>query len=397
MWIVSGPAIRSTRLADFVLCGPDESVPSMREMTPPISASGAKRRSTRIVHSVPLIVTWTNLHAKTIIEETEAVSINCHGCRYYSRQRPKKNATVIVQVTENKDDEYTTAAGYPARVAWIRKSRRLDGLYQVGAELGTPQNIWDIDEVPEDWAAFSSAAKEDPAAFQAEVERMLNSAQTATHYQLLDVEARTPRSEVKRHFYRLARRFHPDHHMDHPEWTLRLLKLMDVLTTAYKTLSDDEAKKEYDALLARRIEEEPSDSQKLAAECLQKARECMAEKNYAGCILWLHRAIEHEPNSSGHRTLLGRCLSAIPEYRREAVEQFERAIELDPRNLSAYFHYGEMLEQMKLPWRARVNYVRVLELDMTHREARERLNHLDAGSPRVALRPSLLGRLTGRR
>jgi tetratricopeptide (TPR) repeat protein len=122
----------------------------------------------------------------------------------------------------------------------------------------------------------------------------------------------------------------------------------------------------------------------------------MAEKNFAGCILWLHRVIENEPNSSSHRAMLGRCLSAIPEYRREAVEQFEMAIELDPRNLTAHLHYGELLEELKLPARARSHYLRVLELDANHWGARERLNRLNLTAPRASSGPSLLRRLTGR-
>jgi len=226
---------------------------------------------------------------------------------------------------------------------------------------------------------------------------MLHSVRTDTYYRLLDVDPTTPRSEVKRRFYQLASRFHPDHHMDHPEWTPRLLALMDGLTTAYKTLSDDETKREYDVLIAPRSAEEPSDSREVTQGYLDKAQECMAEKNFAGCILWLHRAIESEPNSSSHRAMLGRCLSAIPEYRREAIEQFEMAIEIDPRNLTAHFHYGELLEELRVPWQAQAHYLRVLELDANHRDARERLRRLGAGMPRASARSSLLGRLTGRR
>ena len=82
--------------------------------------------------------------------------------------------------------------------------------------------------------------------------------------------------------------------------------------------------------------------------------------------------------------------------RREAVEQFEKAIELDPRNLAAHLHYAQMLEQLNMPWRARPHAVCVLELDMNHREARARLNFLDTTAPRHASRASLLDRLTGR-
>jgi curved DNA-binding protein CbpA len=296
-----------------------------------------------------------------------------------------------------RGDKPVSSPEYPGRVAWVRKLRRLDGVSLVGVELAIPLNIWDVDDVPEDWNNYWAPAIEDSTTFIAEVDRILHSAHTVDYYQLLDVGVDAKRSEVKGHFYKLARRFHPDHHMDHPEWTPRLSALMEGLTAAYKTLSDGDARKKYDLLLARGPSEGTSDSWKLVYGYLEKAQECIAEKNYAGCIPWLRRAIESEPNCSSHRALLGRCLSAIPEYRREAIEQFEMAIQMDPRNLTAHLHYGELLEHLRAPIRAHTEYLCVLELDANHREARERLNRLRANTPRASSRKSLLRRLTGRR
>jgi curved DNA-binding protein CbpA len=231
-----------------------------------------------------------------------------------------------------------------------------------------------------------------------EVERLLYLARTESYYQLLGVRADSPRSEVKRRFYQLARQFHPDRHMNRPDWTPRLQTLMDSLTVAYRTLSDDEAKKAYDSrpgALQRGKQLPPA--QLLPDECLKNAQTCVAVKNYVESILWLRRAIDLEPHSSVFRTMLGRSLAAIPEYRHEAVEQFERAIRLDSFNIVAHFEYARLLEHLRFPLRARSHYVRILELDPRHRPARERLNELDVKSPRSILRASLLTRLTRRR
>ncbi len=155
--------------------------------------------------------------ARLVAEKTATVSINCHGFRYFSRQCPQKNAPIAIQLIAGKGNNHATRPTYKGRVAWVRRSLRLDGLYLVGIEFGIPMNIWDVDEVPEDWAAFSPQSKEDAGSFLAEVDRVLHSARTANYYRLLGVESQTPRSEVKRHFYQLASRFHPDHHMDHPQ------------------------------------------------------------------------------------------------------------------------------------------------------------------------------------
>jgi len=368
----------------------------VKEQTPPIKATDAKRRSTRVAHTVPLVITWPETQGKIRVEETATLSINCHGCRYFSRHRPKKGAKIRIQIADNKEVEKLGSHYLDARVTWIRKSKRLDGHYQVGVEFETPQNIWPVEQAPEDWESFSPAVQEDSVSLMAEVERLLQFASTEAHYQLLDVQADTPGHEVKSRFYRLARRFHPDRHMDHPERIPRLVILMDSLANAYKILSDKETKAQYDSNL-RRVAEKQSEPKRLAAQYVETAKACLAEQNYIGSILWLRRAIENDPNSSSYRAMLGLSLAHVPEYRREAVEQFEIAFELDPSNLTAHLYYARMLEKMNLPWRARPHYIRVLELDINHVEARERLNRLDAAAPRLATRPSLLGRLTGRR
>lgn len=358
--------------------------------------SAVKRRSTRVSHNARVIVSWTDGSGQSVSEEGTTASVSCHGFQYFSRQLPRKNLSVTLQVAGKEGHNRAGARVYPGRVAWVRKSKRLDGIRLVGIELAIPLNIWELDDVPEDWIRFSPRSDEIPDQFLAEMERILQPAVSVNYYDLLGVRPDATKAEMKRRFHQLALRFHPDRHMDHPDWTARLAAIMESLTHAYRTLTDDHAKKEYDAALASRERGERPDSRRAAEGHIEKARECMAEKNYAGSILWLHRAIECEPNSSNHRTLLARCLSAIPEYRREAVEQFQKAIELDPRNIAAHLQYGELLETLKAPTRAREHYLRVLEIDASHRGARERLTRLGMGAPRAASRPSLLSRLTRR-
>ena len=100
----------------------------------------------------------------------------------------------------------------------------------------------------------------------------------------------------------------------------------------------------------------------MARESLEKAHQCLAEKNYIGSILWLRRGSKMSRIAPVTGRCLGESLAQVPEYRREAVEQFEKAIELDPRNLMAHLRYAQLLEQVNMPWRARPLYVRVLEL-----------------------------------
>jgi tetratricopeptide (TPR) repeat protein len=63
----------------------------------------------------------------------------------------------------------------------------------------------------------------------------------------------------------------------------------------------------------------------------------------------------------------------VAHHRREAVEHFQKAIELDQWNTDAYLQCGELYEIMKLPWRAASLYSKILEFDPGHVLARQRL------------------------
>lgn len=111
---------------------------------------------------------------------------------------------------------------------------------------------------------------------------------------------------------------------------------------------------------------------------LQQARECFQARNYGGSIRWLRKALEIQPNSSQNRALLARSLSAVPSYRTEAIEHFQKAIEINPLNAAVHFQLAALYQEMKLLSRARLHYQKVLELDHENSNARERLRLLDA-------------------
>jgi tetratricopeptide (TPR) repeat protein len=186
--------------------------------------------------------------------------------------------------------------------------------------------------------------------------------------------------------------------MSNPERAEPLHKLMDAITTAYKTLTDDKARRMYDQRLAASgtftLGQHQSESQKTAEECAEKARECLRAQNHGGCILWLRKAVDIEPKSARYLALLASSLSIAAPFRREAVELLQKAIGIDPWNAAAHFQLAALYEQMKLPWRARSHYQKVLEIDAEHKKAQERLRLLDAdtGKKKTAKR-TLIDRL----
>jgi tetratricopeptide (TPR) repeat protein len=75
--------------------------------------------------------------------------------------------------------------------------------------------------------------------------------------------------------------------------------------------------------------------------------------------------------------LLARSLSSVGQYRDEAIEEFQRAIELDPLNTAPYIQLAELYEAMGLPSRAYPLYSKVREINPLHAKVRDRLLELD--------------------
>jgi len=232
----------------------------------------------------------------------------------------------------------------------------------------------------------SSAAASAMDEFAGEMKKMLDLVENGTHYQLLSVVADADAGAIKKSYYALARKFHPDRHMGHAEWIGSLQKLMESFTTAYKTLSDQKARAKYDKQIAQggafAIGRGQSEKQESAAECMERAKECLRAKNFAGSITWLRKCVEIAPGESKYRAMLARSLAAVPNYRPEAIQQYEKAVELDPFNTSAIFQFAELFEEMKLPWRAILLLKKILDIDPDHAKARDKLSKLDKDSPK---------------
>lgn len=244
----------------------------------------------------------------------------------------------------------------------------------------------------------AAAPAADPAAFEGEMKKLLGLVETGTYYQILGVTAIADAGQIKKCYYALAKKFHPDRHMGHSDWIGSLQKLMEVLTTAYKTLGDEKARAKYDKQIAEggafEMGRAQSQRQETASECMERAKECLRNKNYAGSITWLRKCVDIAPNESKYRAMLARSLSALPTLRPEAIEHYEKAVELDPFNTSAMFQFAELFEEMKLPWRAIPMLKKILDIDPDHAKAIEKLRKLDTESPKKEdVSKSFLGKL----
>jgi len=279
--------------------------------------------------------------------------------------------------------ENRSAPNVRARVAWCRRSRQLGGLFQVGVEFETPGNIWEITDPPADWRKPEPKAKSpaESVSFETELRDVLAVVENGNYYQLLKAKPESPRTQLRQNYYDLVRKFHPDRHMDHPEWTEQLHKIMEGVTAGYSTLTNEAKRQTYDERLASSDTRGAGRKQgevKLTAElCIRRAQECLKGANPGSAIVWLRRALALEPTSAKYHVLVARAIATWASSRQEAAELFEKSLELDPWNISARLQLANLYEQMKLPWRARAHYEKIIEMDPENAKAHARLDKLE--------------------
>ena len=119
-----------------------------------------KRRSTRIVQAVPLVVTGVDALGRPFVERTSSLILNCHGCRYQSKHYVLKNMWVTLEIPH--PDTGQPPRSVRGRVAWIQRPRTVRQLFQVALELEVSGNAWGIAFPPEDWFAFPDGVQAPP-------------------------------------------------------------------------------------------------------------------------------------------------------------------------------------------------------------------------------------------
>jgi tetratricopeptide (TPR) repeat protein len=234
--------------------------------------------------------------------------------------------------------------------------------------------------------------------FEREVRQLIELTGKATYYQLLGVTSESSGGKVKKSYYALARKLHPDNHMGNPELITPLKELMVVISEAYKTLGNEEKRAAYDKRLAAlggfSMHREKTGTAESIEEWLERANECLRAQNFVGSIVWLRKSVEAAPEQALCHALLARSLGTVPQYHDEAIEHFQKAIDLDPWREPVYVQFAELLETMQLPVRARAVYSKLLEINPTHPRACEWLAALDA-EEKGEKPPALISRLFG--
>jgi DnaJ-class molecular chaperone len=145
-----------------------------------------------------------------------------------------------------------------------------------------------------------------------------------TYFRLFGIGPGASQEEIKRVFYAMAQRFHPDRNLDAPENIQKAIyEIYKRINEAYRVLCDPEKRAMYDKALKQgftRLEQDmrssvgpkqPSDTiqSKTAREMYIKAEEALKSGNLMQADLCIKVALGKEPASEAIRSLIKEILT----------------------------------------------------------------------------------------
>jgi|GEM_PF-6037786 len=223
------------------------------------------------------------------------------------------------------------------------------------------------------------------------------------YYTLLGVTTKADMPQIKAAYYRLARKFHPDRYygLDDPVLKEKIDIIFSTINAAYETLKNSRTRHVYDSssLDDRRITassttqdaRKPSAENvaKVAEEYFQRAQKSHSSRNFFEAVQFLRSATQIAPEVPKYWRQLGISLSKNEQWRKEAEDSFQRAVDLEPQNPENHLFLAFLYRNSNLKLRAKRCFMKVLELDPKNDVAKDQIDEIEAeesGSQKKGLR-----------
>ncbi|HEV8375082.1 MAG TPA: DnaJ domain-containing protein, partial [Candidatus Polarisedimenticolia bacterium] len=161
------------------------------------------------------------------------------------------------------------------------------------------------------------------------------------YYQVLGMLHSASESEIRHAYYSLAKRLHPDKFSEE-ETKIRGEKLFAAITEAYATLSKPESRKEYDQSLqqdAPKAGPEVS-SAALARQNFLHGKVHLEKHEMTKALSFFEHAVQQDPGREEYLRYLALVQSSNPRFRKEAEQNYLKAIELNPTFSESYAQLG---------------------------------------------------------
>ncbi|MFQ3580701.1 DUF4388 domain-containing protein [Chloracidobacterium validum] len=213
-------------------------------------------------------------------------------------------------------------------------------------------------------------------------------------HEILGVSPHATRDEIRDAYYRLAKDFHPDRHLNA---TLETRRQVDAVfarvTEAYEAIRDGGQKPTVlSPMPLTAVTPSPRGSAPLppptspalagettaqrearAEKAFQDARAKIANRDFVGAVTLLREAVTLNPDAARYHLLLGTTLAAHPKMQRDAENALKKAAELDQFNTAPLVALGQLYARAGMNIQAEKMFNEALRLDPDSKVARKGL------------------------
>jgi len=252
------------------------------------------------------------------------------------------------------------------------------GVFTIVDDKPAASQAADIDAMQRDLALLASIGSNDPRSLKAvALSRQLD---TINYYQLLDVPRAATRAQIMLQSDEMKRKYAP---ATFPTVVRDAVSAIGRrIEEATNILKDSVRRQEYDKLLeGRRNSTDSSIQQKVTQRSIgeqnfAKSREMALSGDYYGAIVLLKQSVRYLPDNAEAWYLLGTCQERNPNWRREAMESFQKVLAINPNHTEALISLGDLYKGQGMASRAQTCYDDVLRIDPENAQAKSRLKTL---------------------
>jgi tetratricopeptide (TPR) repeat protein len=309
------------------------------------------------------------------------------------------------------------------------------------------------------------------ARFELQTLREFFQLKSTTYYDMLNLSFSAPESEIKKSYYQLAKKYHPDRFRQYGVTDIaeQAEQIFAKLSEAYEKLKDPEVRQRYNEFIG--VKDEPVttaayppvtppsasstmtpprpfpavtpprpfpavtqpnppvgnstmtppqpftaveppkpapvienlkptggtgslvpptssgekvDSQETATRSYQFACAALERKDFATALTYLREAVKHMPEVVAYRARLASLCMQNPKLRKEAEENIQAILRIEPKNIDAMFALGQLYRQAGLDKSARIQFENVLKIQPGNAAAKQQIKEMN---PSVAEDP----------
>jgi curved DNA-binding protein CbpA len=256
-------------------------------------------------------------------------------------------------------------------------------------------------------AEAANSVVEEQRDTQSEIDTLFARISTTTdHYQMLAVRRSASAADIKRAYYTLAKRFHPDRFRRDTDAAqlARIESAFARIAQSYETLKDKTLRAVYDSKLLNQEQEERSQRAAAASrqvgrdikpdapaansdvsvpgtgkqqaeipyqaeERFQQGLSALQQSNHAFAIAAFGEAARLAPNEARYRAYFAQALARDKRLRHSAEAEFKEAITLDKKNAFYRVMLAEFYHEIGLFRRAQTELDQALSVDPKNKDA----------------------------